>query len=135
MSAKGKSGKKGDTPMLEWIAGGIGLLLILLLMFVIASQAFSGGGDAPPMIEARVGEISPAGSGYVVELLLGNRSTATAAAVEVEGELLDGERVVATSSATIDYVPGESTRGAGLYYAEDPRRYRLDIRVLGYAEP
>lgn len=135
MAAKGKSGRKGGTPLVEWIAGGIGLLLVLLLMGIIASEAFSAKGDRPPMIEARVGEISPAGPGYVVELLLENRSTATAAAVEVEGELLQGDRIVATSGATIDYVPGESTRGAGLYFAEDPRHYRLDVRVLGYAEP
>ena len=62
-------------------------------------------------------------------------AAATAAAVQIEGELLDGERVIATSQVTLDYVPGNSERRGGLFFREDPEAHGLKVRALGYAEP
>ena len=64
-----------------------------------------------------------------------NLSPATAAAVQIEGELVEGERVLATSQVTLDYVPGNSERRGGLFFRENPQAYDLEIRALGYAKP
>ena len=128
-------GREGGTPALEWIASGIGLVLTLGILASIGWEAVQGSGDAPPALEVSVERIIPSGHGYVVEILAHNRSSATAAAVEVEGELKEGGRTVATSSATLDYVPGESDRRAGLFFTDDPRAHQLEVRALGYAEP
>jgi uncharacterized protein (TIGR02588 family) len=136
-SAKGGGGKRARNaiPALEWIAGGIGLLLTLGILGLIGSEAWKDAGEAPPAIEAKVERITPFAAGHVVEVKLENRSPATAAAVQVQGKLMRGGETVATSSAVMDYVPGESSRRAGLFFTEDPRRYRLEVRALGYTEP
>jgi uncharacterized protein (TIGR02588 family) len=64
-----------------------------------------------------------------------NLSPSTAAVVEVEGVLSRDGREVATSSMTLDYVPGHSERQGGLFFAQDPGAYDLELRALGYAEP
>lgn len=122
-------------PMLEWIAAAIGLLLTLGMLGVIGLEAVRGDGSRPPAVEASVERITPTAAGYVVEVRLRNLSSATAAAVQLEGALTRGNGEAATSSATIDYVPGQSTRRVGLFFGEDPRGQRLEVRVLGYSEP
>lgn len=134
-SKSGQSNGAAATPALEWIAAALGLLLTLGILGVIGWEAAAGGGDEPPAIEARVDRVVPTSGGFVLELVLENRGPATAAAVEVEGELTKPDGTVATSSATIDYVPGESSRRAGLFFTDDPRVGRLEVRALGYAEP
>ncbi|PWG02048.1 hypothetical protein [Sphingosinicella humi] len=130
-----RGGAHPDTPALEWIAAAIGLVLTLAILGAMAWEAWVGSGDRLPAIEARIERIVPAGTGYVAEIVLDNRSPSTAAAVEVEGELTKSDGTTATSTATIDYVPGASVRRAGLVFTDDPRRGRLEIRVLGYSEP
>ena len=88
-----------------------------------------------PIIEATVEQVSPTAAGYVVEVALRNRSLSTVAAVTVEGVLERGGQTVETSSTTIDYVPGESIRCAGLFFKEGASQLELDVRALGYAEP
>ena len=130
-----RGGAHPDTPALEWIAAAIGLLLTLGILGAMAWEIWAGGSDRAPAIEARVERVVRAGSVYVAEVTLENRSPATAAAVEVEGELTRPDGTTATSVATLDYVPGASKRSAGLIFTDDPRRGRLEVRVLGYAEP
>ena len=138
MTGSGSEGArqtKAQVPALEWFAAGIGLLLTLAMFGVIGWGALKGNGKQPPAVEVTVEQVSPAASGYVAEVALRYRSPSTASAVEIEGELADGEEVVETSNATVDYVPGEAVRRAGLFFTEDPSRYKLEVRALGYAEP
>jgi uncharacterized protein (TIGR02588 family) len=130
-----RGGAHPDTPALEWIAAAIGLLLTFAIIGAMAWEAWAGGGERVPAIEARVEKVTRTDIGYVVEIRLENRAPATAAAVEVEGELTKPDGTTSTSVATIDYVPGASMRRAGLFFADDPRQGRFEIRVLGYAEP
>jgi uncharacterized protein (TIGR02588 family) len=124
-----------ETPLLEWVAAALGLLLTLALLGVIGWEAMKGSGEQPPAVEATVEEVVPVAGGFVVEVTLRNHSPSTAAAVAFGGRLRSGGTTVESSSATVDYVPGESTRHAGLFFAEDPRRFTLEVRALGYAEP
>lgn len=127
--------KAATTPALEWAAAGIGLLLLLAMLAIIGLEAARGETDEPPAITVMSGPVAAAPGGYLVEIEATNASGATAAAVEVEGALMAGQAPVETSSLTFDYVPGHSRRRGGLFFAQDPRRHRLELRALGYREP
>jgi uncharacterized protein (TIGR02588 family) len=127
--------KQPKEPVLEWIAAGIGLLLTLGIVAVIGREAVNGESEAPPAIEVRALSLARTATGFVVEVAATNRSGATAAAVQIEGELSSGGATAETSSLSFDYVPGHATRKGGLFFREDPRRHRLELRALGYQEP
>lgn len=124
-------------PALEWVASAVGLALTLAILGIIAREAYQGPGDEPPMVEVRSERIVSAGGGrgWVVEFVAVNRSRSTAAAVQIEGRLSSDGREVATSGATLDYIPGRSERTGGLFFAQDPLAHDLKLRALGYAEP
>ena len=116
-------------PLLEWIAAAIGLLLILGVAAVIARDAFDVDSELAPDIVVEAVRIRAVERGFLLEFEARNRSPITAAQVTIEAALPGGE----TSNATIDYVPGRSTRRGGLYFTRDPRGAVL--RVLGYQDP
>lgn len=127
--------KDSGTPILEWISVAIGFVLTLAMLGFIGWQALTSTGEEPPAVEVRIERIAPAAGGWVVEIAAVNSSPATAAAVQIEGELKEGERVLATSQMTLDYVPGNSERQGGLFFRDNPEAYNLEIRALGYAKP
>jgi len=133
-SAGERKGRRG-APALEWIASAIGLVLTLAIVGVIGWKAWQGTGSDPPVVEVRAERIVPAGGGWVVEFVAINRSPTSAAAVQIEGTISRAGRELATSQATLDYLPGRSERGGGLFFDEDPRAQDLRIRALGYADP
>ena len=122
-------------PMLEWIAAGIGLLLTLAILVVIGREAISGETETAAAIHVEAKSVEPTPSGFVVEIVARNSSGATAAAVEIEAVLKSGETEVETSGLTLDYVPGHAERRGGLFFSNDPRKHRLEVRALGYQRP
>ncbi len=120
---------KPKTPLLEWIASAVGLVLTLGVTAMIARDAFNGSASMAPDIEIVVLEQRQVGGRWLVRFDAHNRSPATAAEVTIEGALPGGE----TSTATIDYIPGRSTRGGGLIFSTEPRDVRL--RPLGFQDP
>lgn len=127
--------KRSGTPLLEWVASGIGLLLILSMLALLLREALSGEAGQLPAIDVAIQRIAPAGSGWVVEIEAVNGSGGTAAGVEIEGLLKSGGATIETSSAVIDYVPGHSRRSGGLFFRQDPRRHRIEVRALGFQAP
>jgi uncharacterized protein (TIGR02588 family) len=120
---------KTKSPLLEWIASAVGLLLILGVAAVIARDAFNGSADMAPDIEIVVRDQQQHSGRWLVRFEAHNRSPVTAAQVTVEGTSSDGE----VSTAVIDYIPGRSIRGGGLIFSRDPNGVRL--RALGYQDP
>ena len=120
---------KKKPPLLEWIASGLGLLLTLGVAGVIARDALNNSADMAPDIEVVVRDQQQLGSRWLVRFEAHNRSPVTAAQVTIEGALPGGE----TSTATIDYIPGRSSRGGGLVFSTEPRAVRL--RPLGFQDP
>lgn len=127
--------KRAGTPLLEWVASGIGLLLILGLLAVIGREALNHEAEQLPAIDVAAHRVARIPTGFVVEFEAVNRSGGTAAAVEIEGVLKAGEASVETSSAVLDYVPGHSRRTGGLFFTRDPRLHRVEVRALGYQTP
>jgi len=120
---------KAKPPLLEWIASALGLLLIFGVMGVVARDAFNGSAAMAPDISIAATRVRQAGAGFLLEFEARNLSPVTAAQVTIEGKLPDGE----TSMATIDYVPGRSTRRGGLFFSRDPRG--AELRALGFQDP
>ena len=42
---------------------------------------------------------------------------------------------IETSDITFDYVPGHAERKGGLFFRQDPRMHKLELRALGYQTP
>lgn len=120
---------KAKPPLLEWIASAIGLVLILGVMAVVARDAFNGSAGMAPDINIVARAPEQMGGRWLVRFEAHNLSPVTAAQVTIEGASPGGE----TSTAVIDYIPGRSTRGAGLIFSREPAGVRL--RALGYQDP
>ncbi len=111
-----------------------GAIVIAALTFMIY-EAVTAPSDPVPKLVARVDTVVPYPSGYVAEFRAINAGDATAANVQVRGELHADTGVVERSESTVDFVPARSWRKGGLVFSADPRRYRFDVRVVGYDRP
>jgi uncharacterized protein (TIGR02588 family) len=123
----------GETPWLEWLAAGVGLVLIVGVVGVIAREAATVG-DGPPVIAVRADRVTRTPSGFVVDVTATNSGDKTAAGVVIEGELGSGPQAE-TSETTLDYLPAGSQRRAGLMFEGDPRTASLALRAKGFVEP
>lgn len=125
----------GKKPALAYIAGATGFVLTLGLIGFVGWQAVIGPDAPAPSVTVATRQIRPASAGYVVEIEARNTTSVTAAAVQIEAELDIPGSDPMTSNLTLDYVPGHSTRKAGVYFPVNPARGTLKIRALGYAAP
>ncbi|MDB5370269.1 MAG: hypothetical protein JWP20_1827 [Roseomonas sp.] len=121
-------------PALEWACATVGAVLVAATFAIVAAQ-IPGDDDAPPALRVEVLDVSPGPAGYLARFAVTNASKATAAAVEIEGQLRDGERTVETSRVRLDYAPRGSTARGGLWFREDPSRLTLTVRTTGYSAP
>lgn len=118
----------------EWIAAGIGGFLVFGAVGFMLHEAVTLP-DTPPRIEITIDSIVAQPSGYLVRVRAHNRGYSTAAALEIEGELVADTGIVQTSRTTIDYVPERGSRTAGLFFDHDPRILTLRLRPVGYDDP
>ena len=121
-------------PPLEWAAAAVGLLVALVLLGIVAREAFATRDDSVPVLTASVERVTATAAGHVVEVRVDNASNQAAATVQIEGTIGEGVDEE-TSSATVDYVPGRSNAKAGLIFSRDPRQGAFELRVTGYEIP
>ena len=114
-------------PVLEWIMGGLGLLLTLAVLVVVLREAMAPGG--PPVIEPALHAVHGGPGQWRAEVEVRNTGPETAAAVEIEGVLGDE-----TASAVIDYVPAGGRERIILGFERDPRA-GLQLHARGWTEP
>jgi uncharacterized protein (TIGR02588 family) len=122
-------------PLLEWISAAIGLAIAAVMFGLLTYEAAVQRPGVPPLIKVEPTALVKAGNQYVLELEVRNVARRTASTVQVEGVLKKGGQPIETSSASIDYVPGESRRNAALIFTTDPRQYPLTLRVTGFSRP
>ncbi|HYC67251.1 hypothetical protein [Brevundimonas sp.] len=122
-----KPARDSKPPVLEWIMGGLGLLLTLAVLAVILREAMGPGG--PPVIEPRLHAVHGGPGQWRAEIQVRNTGQSTAAAVGIEG-VLGAE----TASATIDYVPAGGEETVTLGFRSDPRA-GLELHARGWTEP
>lgn len=127
--------KQSGPPVLEWVSAAVGAVLAIGILVFIAIEALDSSASRPPLLEVRPTGVFQGSGLYVVEVTVANRTGQTAAAVEIQGELMQGGSSVETSNATLSYVPGHSERNAGLIFSRDPRAHQLQVRATGYEQP
>lgn len=123
-----------QTSTWEWLVAALGLIVTLAMIAFMVREAVNGP-SGPPDVVMRTVTVTHGGGGYLVSFQAENRGGRTAAGVIVEGTLeADGEEIEA-SETELDYLPARSSKRGGLWFREDPRRYRLELRARGYEEP
>lgn len=118
----------------EWVAAAVSTALVLAVVGYVLYDAVARP-QTPPSVTVRADSVLVADGLWLVEFEARNHGHLTAAAVKVQGELMEGDSAVETSEAVLDYVPGESVRHGGLFFTRDPRAHQLRLRALGYQEP
>ncbi len=123
-SASSASDRQGP---LTWIVSGLGLLVIVASIVIVALDAT--GRATPP--DLRVTETSRVTAGGVtrVEIEVRNLGSEAASAVEVEGISAAGDM----GQVSLDYVAGHSHREATLSFRGDPGA--VAIAVTGWTRP
>ena len=127
--------QQSGRPLIEWIAGGTGLVLTLVLLGFVGWQAVRSPEETVPEIDVQVTSISPAGEGFLVEIIASNHATQTAAGVQVEGVISGAGGSIERSSTTFDYLPGHSEARGGLFFSSNPADEGISLRALGYQQP
>ena len=126
--------KQKGPSLLEWIAAGIGALITLTLVGLIVLEA--AGPTAPvPVLSIKPVIFAHERGASIVQVEVTNHSSETAASLNIEGELRRGGETVETSNATLAYLPGHSTRSAGIIFSRDPRAFDLSVRATGFEVP
>lgn len=118
----------------EWIAAAVGAALVFGAVGMMLHEAVTRP-DTPPRVEVTVDTVVAQPTGYLVRIRARNRGHSTAAALEIEGELIADTGTVQTSRTTIDYLPERTARTAGLFFEHDPRLFTLRLRAVGYDDP
>jgi len=121
-------------PFWEWVAAGVGLLLLLASMGYLLADSLAAR-DEPPRPAIQVRGVEPRQGQYAVRLRVRNEGRAAAAALRVTGELKRGEEVVESTEIEIDFLPGRSEREATLLFAQDPRTLQLVLSPRSYVKP
>ena len=130
----GREARAIGTPVSEWTAATIGLLLFLI---ALGSSVYRGlwTGDAPPDIVVQMTSVIPMRDQYLIEFRAENRGRRAAEGVVIEVRLIGPEGRVETSHTTIEYLPGGSSREGGLFVSSDPKQSQVSVRALGYEKP
>jgi uncharacterized protein (TIGR02588 family) len=126
--------QKQEPSRAEWIVGIACAVVVLAAVGYLFYQAVSRP-SLPPMVTLHVERVVPMRSGFLVEIRAINEGSTTAANLMVEGALMRDTVAVEKSTATISFVPAGTEREGGLFFTQDPRQYRLEVRPTGFDRP
>ena len=123
-----------EIPPLEWLVAAIGVLLLAAALWILIGQRSPEKAD-PPFFKVQVTSIDRGPDGWLVRFDAVNLGREVAAELTMRGTLQRDGSVVESAETVLEFVPGRSTRSAGLYFANDPRDGDLAIRAVGYRAP
>jgi uncharacterized protein (TIGR02588 family) len=109
------------------MAAGVGLLITLAAGGIILAEAVQPA--RPAALTVRIERERRTPSGRILDIVVTNTGSETAAAVEVLGKV-GGE----TGSVSLDYVPGDGQASASLAFSADAAGDPL-LSVVGWSEP
>jgi uncharacterized protein (TIGR02588 family) len=127
--SKTKRGRRDDVPLLEWIAGGIGLFIVAGTLAFIGYELYLGQPDLPDL-RIEVERAISRSDGHSVRVVVRNAGRRAAESVIVEG--VAGE---VRSEAQLDYVAGQSQETAILVFPGGADPASLTVRIVGYTTP
>lgn len=131
---KNQQEQASEAPLLHRIIAWLGGLLVAMLLSYLGWQALFAQ-ETPPRVETAVEAVEPQGESFLVLFVARNLGGSTAAALEIKGELRQGDRLLEESRATIDYLPAQSVSRGGLLFRQDPRQATLTLQPGGFVEP
>lgn len=114
----------GDTPLLEWICGGVGALLFLGAVGLLMGEGMRPA--TPPDISGRVIGVEQAASGWLARIEVRNVGDA---AVDVRLEVSSGGE---TRNMTVDFLPAQATRTGGVYFEQRPVSDSIRVTLTGF---
>jgi uncharacterized protein (TIGR02588 family) len=126
--------RKSATPLLEWVLGGIGVVLLVACVAFLVYEGLNGE-ESPGAISAEVKEISAANGMHIVTFELHNAGSQTLSNVHLTARISQGDREIERAQTIVDYLPGHSRQEGGFYFKHDPRSYTLEIVPEGYQKP
>ena len=129
----GKSLEAKNPHWVEWVTGLVSAVIVLVVIFWIANDAFNDQ-DTSPDLAATVVITEQRSNGFQVSFEVSNVASATASQVAVHGEIRDGSDVIERASTVLDYVPGKSKARGGLIFRNDPEG-RIALHVSAFNEP
>ena len=136
--AEGDSGQgrpaAGANSRWEWVAAAVGLVLVLACIGALAWLQLAGGHESVEPV-VRVIAIERQGERHLVKLRVTNTGMGAAAALRVTGRLLRGDEVLEEAQTEFQYLPGRSSREAGLFFVQDPRQFELRLSADSYQKP
>jgi uncharacterized protein (TIGR02588 family) len=121
-------------PFLEWLLGGVGVVLLAACVSFLVYEGLRGD-EQPGTVSATVKDIVSREGTHIVTFEVHNAGTQTLSNLQLTARVLDGDREIERVTTTIDYLPGRSRQEGGFYLQHDPRRYKLDIAPEGYQKP
>lgn len=122
-----------DVPLAEWIAGGIGFVLVGFTVGYLLYAALTQE-DRPPDIQVEVVSVVPVRAGYLAQFRATNHGDQSANDVHIigiHGKGPDSEE----TEAVIDILPGHSQKSGGLFFSREPAPASLTVRASGYRDP
>ncbi|KGE02106.1 MULTISPECIES: TIGR02588 family protein [Rhizobium/Agrobacterium group] len=134
ITAHGRHTETQEPHWIEWATGMISALVVLAMITWVGWEALRKDG-LPPEFSIAVTRRTPVEGGYRVEFEITNKATATAAAVVVRGEILDGGDMIEDADVTFDYVPAESNASGAILFSQDPGAREVRVRAIGYTDP
>lgn len=124
---------RNDTPLLEWILGGIGLLIFVAGVGFLLTRAASP--EVAPTLKLEVQRVVRVENGHLVEFIASNQGSETVADLHIIAALMQGEREAERVELTMDYLPGRSQRHGGAYFERDPKNHRVKLVAQGFQDP
>ena len=121
-------------PLSEWVVAFIGLVLLVFSLGYLAYHAFTSPHTAPVPVVELLG-IDQQGSRFLARVKVTNRGPTTAERLSVAGRLKRQGEVVEESATEFDFLPGASSREAGLFFSQDPRAFQLELFARSYQKP
>lgn len=118
----------------EWLVAAIGLVLVLASLGYLAWHGLLERAD-PPRPEVRVLDVQAQEGRFLVRVRVHNRGRATAAKLRVTAQLRRGDQVVEDRDVEFDYLPGESSREAGIFFERDPHRFEMVVTPASFQQP
>lgn len=129
-----KAESRREVGRLEWLVAALGLAITVGVFATLGYEAAIRD-DGPPVLVARVLDVTAGEGGHVVRFVTENRGPSTAAEVVVRATLRQGDDVVEQAETTLDYVARKSSREAGVILRRDPRSASLELFAVSYRKP
>jgi uncharacterized protein (TIGR02588 family) len=125
-----------ETPRSEWIVAVFSLLLVLGAIGYLVYDTLTSP-RLPADIRVSADTVIDGQGNYIVRFAARNVGGSTGASVLIAGELhpATNDSSIERSTATLRFIPGNSTRRGGLFFTHDPRTYRLVLRAEGFSAP